>query len=78
MSIGWPIASTLSGKMMLKIGARNTYIIGGVALIIGSLLFLTLIRDSSPFLAAAGSFLFGMGMGLTTTIFIVSIQSSVN
>ncbi|WP_404331331.1 MDR family MFS transporter [Mesobacillus maritimus] len=78
MSIGWPIASTLSGKLLLTIGFRTTSLIGGGALILGSILFATLSPEAGPLWAAIGSFVIGIGMGLTTTAFIVSIQSTVS
>ncbi|NHM29609.1 MDR family MFS transporter [Neobacillus terrae] len=78
MSIGWPIASSLSGRMLITIGYRMTSIIGGGFLIAGSLFFALMTADSGPLWAAAGSFLVGVGMGLTSTAFIVSIQSTVN
>jgi len=78
MSIGWPIASAFSGTLLLKMGVRNTSLIGGVTLILGSLLFVTLTPEAGPVWAAVGSFLVGIGMGMTTTTFIVSIQSTVS
>ncbi|UII57853.1 MFS transporter [Cytobacillus spongiae] len=78
MSIGWPIASTLAGKLLLKIGFRNTSLIGGLFLVCGGRKFATLSPELGPIYAAAGSFFVGIGMGLTSTAFIVSIQSSVN
>ncbi len=77
MSIGWPIASTLAGRMLMKIGYRKTSVIGGVFLIIGSFFFVTMTASIGPLWAAAGSFFVGVGMGLTSTAFIVSIQSTV-
>ncbi|WP_170008674.1 MDR family MFS transporter [Bacillus fonticola] len=77
MSIGWPIASTVAGSLLLKIGERATACIGGVSLVVGSLFFVLLNGTSSPLHAAAGSFFVGIGMGLTSTAFIVSIQSTV-
>lgn len=78
MSIGWPIASSLAGKLFLKIGFRMTAIIGGIFLFIGSIFFVTLSADDGPVTAMAGSFLVGVGMGLTSTSFIVAIQSAVD
>jgi len=78
MSIGWPIASAFSGTLLLKMGVRTTSLIGGVTLILGSLLFVTLTPEAGPVWAAVGSFLVGIGMGMTTTTFIVSIQSTVS
>lgn len=78
MSIGWPIAATVAGKLLLRIGYRMTSLIGGILLILGSIMFVTLTPEAGPLWAAAGSFLVGAGMGMTTTSFIVSIQSSVS
>ncbi|MBO0962638.1 MFS transporter [Neobacillus sp. MM2021_6] len=78
MSIGWPIASTLSGRLLVTIGYRKTTIIGGVFLIVGSIAFVTMSASSGPVWAAVGSFFIGLGMGLTSTAFIVSIQSTVS
>ncbi|MEH7110156.1 MDR family MFS transporter [Bacillus sp. JJ1764] len=78
MSIGWPIASALSGKMLNTIGYRKTSLIGGVFLIIGSVTFVTMTASVGPVWAAIGSFFIGVGMGLTSTAFIVSIQSTVS
>lgn len=77
MSIGWPIAAMIAGRLLLKIGFRTTSIIGGVALILGSIIFMTLSPDDGPLWAAFGSFMIGVGMGFSTTSFIVSIQSNV-
>lgn len=77
MSIGWPIAATLAGRFVISIGFRYTALLGGVALMIGSIFFLLLDPTKGPVWAGAGSFFIGLGMGFTTTTFIVSIQSSV-
>jgi EmrB/QacA subfamily drug resistance transporter len=77
MSIGWPIAAIIAGRLLLKIGFRTTSIIGGVGLILGSIIFITMTPESGPLWAAFASFLVGIGMGFTTTSFIVSIQSTV-
>lgn len=78
MSIGWPIASTVAGNLLLKIGFRMTSLIGGVSLILGSIMFVLLTPELGPIWAAAASFLVGVGMGMTSTAFIVSIQSTVS
>lgn len=79
MSIGWPVASTLAGRVLLfRIGVWKTAILGGAALVFGSLFFITLQVVQSPYWAGVGSFFIGVGMGLTGTTFIVSIQKSVD
>ncbi|WP_188454553.1 MDR family MFS transporter [Virgibacillus oceani] len=77
MSIGWPIASTVAGRLLLIIGYRSTSILGGMSLITGGILFFLLTPDNGPLWAGIGSFFIGAGMGLTNTSFIVAIQSSV-
>jgi EmrB/QacA subfamily drug resistance transporter len=78
MSIGWPIASTIAGKLQLKIGYRNTALLGGVSLLLGGLFFIVLTPERGPLWAGAGSFFIGVGMGLSSTPFLVAIQSNVN
>ncbi|UOR12994.1 MDR family MFS transporter [Halobacillus amylolyticus] len=78
MSIGWPIASTLAGRLILTIGFRTTSILGGLSLIMGGGIFSLLSPERGPVFAATGSLFIGIGMGLSTTSFIVSIQNAVN
>ncbi len=78
MSIGWPISSTIAGRLLLKIGFRTTSLLGGLALIIGGVFFFMLTPEKGPLWAATGSFFIGVGMGLSTTSFIVSIQNTVD
>jgi Na+/melibiose symporter-like transporter len=77
MSIGWPLASSLSGRLYLRIGFRNTAILGLLIAGLSGLLFLQLTPISSPLQAAASSFVTGCGLGLSNTSFIVGIQSLV-
>lgn len=78
MSVGWPIASTFAGYIFLKIGYRTTAMLGSIALLLGSLFFILMDPSKGPVWAAIGSFIIGIGMGLTTTTFIVSIQNHVD
>lgn len=77
MSIGWPISSIVAGRLLLVIGYRKTSLIGGVSLIIGSILFYFLSPEKGPIWAGTGSFFIGIGMGMTSTAFIVGIQNSI-
>lgn len=78
MSIGWPIASSLSGRLILRVGYRITAVIGGVFLVLGSGLLFYFSHLSSPLLIAVASFVIGAGMGFSTTAFIVGIQNAVD
>ncbi|MDQ0217262.1 DHA2 family efflux MFS transporter permease subunit [Peribacillus cavernae] len=78
MSIGWPIASTIAGRLLMKIGFKATSVLGGFSLIVGSLVLVFMPQDAGPFAAGLGSFFVGVGMGLTSTSFIVLIQNTVS
>lgn len=77
MSIGWPIGSTVSGKIYFKIGYKKLVFTGSLALIAGSIVFILLSPDKSPLWPTMGSFLIGLGMGLLSTTIIIFIQNYV-
>ncbi|WP_267893480.1 MDR family MFS transporter [Rouxiella silvae] len=77
MSIGWPLASTLSGNLMQATSYRFTVMLGALLLVAGSLSLLMLTADSGLAWARCASFMIGAGMGLCNTTFLVSVQNSV-
>ncbi|GGH74114.1 EmrB/QacA subfamily drug resistance transporter [Pullulanibacillus pueri] len=77
MSIGWPLSSTIVGRLLLKRSHRLLLTIGGAFLVVGGILFFLLNGEKGPIYAAISSFVIGLGMGSTSTIFIVAIQNSV-
>ena len=78
MSIGWPIASSIAGHLLIRFGTFKVSFVGGVSLVVGSLMFLWMTSESGPLWAAFSSFFIGVGMGLTSTSFIVTIQGAVS
>ncbi|MEM6049834.1 MDR family MFS transporter [Erwinia sp. P7711] len=76
MSIGWPLASTLSGRLMQKTSYRFTAQTGSVLLILGTSLLLTLHSSSSVLHAAISAFVIGTGMGMTSTTFLIAVQNT--
>lgn len=76
MSIGWPLASTLSGRLMLKTSYRFTAQLGAVLLIAGTALLLTLQAGSGVLHAAVSAFVIGTGMGMTSTTFLIAVQNN--
>lgn len=78
MSIGWPIASTIAGRLLLRIGYRYTSLLGGFSLIVGTGFFVLLPVVQHYVWAGIGSFFIGIGMGMTSTAFIVAIQTMVS
>ncbi|MCL5116262.1 MAG: MFS transporter [Firmicutes bacterium] len=77
MSIGWPLASAFSGRLYLRIGFRNTALLGAFVTVVAGAGFSTLGLHSSVALASIFSFLTGVGLGLGSTSLIVLVQSLV-
>ncbi len=76
-SVSWTFASLAAGRLMIRTSYRQAATIGGVALILGAAMLITL-GPASPLLwAVAGSLLIGVGMGFCNTSFLVSTQASV-
>ena len=77
MSVGWPIASTLSGRFLRALDARKTVRLGAACILAGALGLALRRTGSGAIGAAASSFVIGFGMGLVNTTFIILIQGSV-
>lgn len=78
MSIGWPLASSVAGHLLIRYGTFAVSFTGGISLIVGTVLFVVMSAASGPWWAAMSSFFIGVGMGLTSTSFIVTIQGAVS
>jgi EmrB/QacA subfamily drug resistance transporter len=78
MSIGWPVASTFSGTFYLRIGFRNTALIGA-GFCLASGIFFSALSESAPVsLVALGSLVMGVGLGFLSTSLIVGLQAVVD
>ncbi len=77
MLLAWPIASTLSGKIILRYGYRLTAVVGALLVTIGVGL-VTLLQASStlPYIVVA-MLVIGTGLGLMSTSFVISVQNAV-
>jgi EmrB/QacA subfamily drug resistance transporter len=78
MSVGWPVAASYSGRLYLRIGFRDTALIGSVVGIVSGILFSLLGGGSSLGLAAAASLVMGVGLGLISVPLLVGVQSVVD
>ncbi|WP_344809861.1 MDR family MFS transporter [Microlunatus ginsengisoli] len=78
LTIGWPISASLSGRIYLKIGFRNTSLIGSVIAGAGAVLLILLNAGSSVWWVALTCFVIGLGMGLVASPTLVAAQSSVD
>jgi EmrB/QacA subfamily drug resistance transporter len=76
-SVSWAFSSIVGGRLMIRTSYRLAASIGGVFLVMGSLVLVMLAPASGLLHAGTGAFLLGVGMGFCNTAFIVSIQASV-
>jgi MFS family permease len=77
MSVGWPLASSVSGRLYLRVGFRDTALFGGAVAVGASVFFADLGADAGPGLLAVASFVLGVGLGFAATALLVGVQSSV-
>jgi EmrB/QacA subfamily drug resistance transporter len=77
LTIGWPIAATFSGRFYLRIGFRNTALVGMGFVIIGAVVLASTAHAPSLVIVALSCFVMGLGMGLVATPTLIAAQSSV-
>jgi len=77
MSIGWPIASTTSGWLLMRFGYRPFILAGAVFGIFGSMLLAAADPASGRIPVMAAMFLLGMGLGFTSTPYLLAVQNAV-
>jgi EmrB/QacA subfamily drug resistance transporter len=77
LSVGWPIASSMAGWIYLRIGFRDTSLIGSVIVVGGSALCLLLGAEAHVWQVAVACLVIGAGLGLTSSPTLVAVQSVV-
>src|SRR5699024_1344008 len=77
MSIGWPTASSLSGRLYLRIGFRETSLIGASVVFLSCVGFLLIPRPQPIYLLVINQIPLGAGFGLLSTPSLVGPQSMV-
>lgn len=78
MSLGWPTASALAGHLYLRIGFRDTALIGSVLIILGGGFFFVLPPDVSVWFIVVDQIILGAGFGLLSTSLLVGAQTVVD
>jgi EmrB/QacA subfamily drug resistance transporter len=78
LTIGWPIAASLSGRFYLRIGFRNTALLGTAIAIVGAVVLALTASHPSVLFVAVSCFIVGLGMGLIATPTLIAAQSSVD
>ena len=77
MTLGWPISAAQAGRLYVRIGFRDTALIGSTAVLGGSALLLLLGTGSSVWQVGACCFVTGLGFGLVASPTLVAAQSVV-
>lgn len=77
LTVGWPIAASLSGRLYLRIGFRDTALIGAVITLAGAVLLAMSGRDVPVWQVGLACFVVGAGLGLVNAPILVAVQSVV-
>ncbi|WP_235941536.1 MDR family MFS transporter [Paenibacillus puerhi] len=77
MSIAWPIASNLAGKLMYRSGAKKFIVFGSLLVLLGGIWLMSLHIESPFWSMTAILTIIGFGMGCLSTPQTVLIQSVV-
>ncbi len=77
LTVGWPLSASQSGRVYLRIGFRNTALIGSVVAIGGTALVALLGAGSSVYEVAATCFVVGAGLGFVAGPTLIAAQSTV-
>jgi MFS family permease len=77
LTIGWPAAATVAGRLYLRIGFRPTTILGGVILVLAVAGLAASTLAPSVWLVAIVCFAIGAGFGFAAVTSLVAAQSSV-
>lgn len=77
LTLGWPISASQSGRLYLRIGFRNTALIGLAISVAGAAGLYVFSHSPSVLLTALACFVIGLGFGLVATPTLIAAQSSV-
>lgn len=75
--LAWPIAATLSSKLIIRAGYRLTAGVGAALVVVGvGMVTLFQVNTGMPFIVAA-MLIIGSGLGLMSTAFVIAVQNAV-
>jgi hypothetical protein len=79
MSVGWPLASSVSARFFLRIGFRDTELVGGTVCLAAVVFFLlvTGATTGAVWQPVVSTFVLGFGLGLISVCTVVAPQSTV-
>ena len=76
LTLGWPIAASLSGRVYLRVGFRDCALFGTVFAILGSAVLLSVGPDSSVWRIAFACWVIGIGMGFIASPALIAAQQA--
>lgn len=77
MLVAWPIAATLSGRLVLRYGYRITAGVGTVLTVLGVVLVVLFNPQTSLLFVIISMIITGAGLGLSSTAYMLSVQNAV-
>ncbi len=77
MTVTWPLASSQAHRLYLRIGFRDTALIGCGLTLVAAVIFVTLDADAAPWQPTVASAVMGAGMGLLSMPMLIGLQSTV-
>jgi EmrB/QacA subfamily drug resistance transporter len=77
MSFGWPLATSQSARLFLRLGFRDTALIGAVICLAAVAVFLAFPARAPVWEPATSTFVLGAGLGLLSVCTVVGPQSTV-
>jgi hypothetical protein len=77
MLIGWPIASTVAGRLILRTSYRPLALAGGIGTVAGCAILLAVDAGSSRAWLGAAMLVIGLGTGLVAMPYFVAVQNAV-
>lgn len=73
----WPVASVISGKLVLNFGYRKVAVTGALLTTVGSALLLFFNQGTGLAMIVTSMLLAGTGLGFSSTAFVLAVQNAV-
>ncbi len=77
-AVAWSIASTVSGRVILRFGFRSSVLAGMAAMLAAGLALQLVPRAATLGWAIVAAASFGIGMGFSATAFLIAVQNAVS